>query len=157
MNHDQTLADDDMNFVMRRLSFKEVSVNRSLQGSGTINPLPELSLVLYQDLGNFFSKLCKTLKFRQVHFRYTKGSSSGTNSYGGDFQSSSISYSQPGSQVFVLVPQGQPNMARNTIGHVTQISLEASKMLSIIGTYVKLFREKDILLRLLISLTFKQL
>lgn len=68
MNNDQTPIDDDMNFVMRRLSFKDdsVTVNRSLQVSGTINPLPNLSLVLYQDPGNFFSKLCKNLKFWQV-------------------------------------------------------------------------------------------
>lgn len=65
MDDEHTPTDDEIHFVTRSLFFEDDSVPTCSipQASGATNSLPNLPMVLYQDPGNFLSKLYKTLKF----------------------------------------------------------------------------------------------
>jgi len=64
MSNESTPIDDDMHFVMRWLFFEydTVPMSTSLLNSSATTPLPNIALVMYQNLVHFISKLAKILK-----------------------------------------------------------------------------------------------
>lgn len=104
-----------MHFLMRRIFFENYSfcvTNISLV-KNIGRSFPKLTLVPCQNPIHFISKLAKTIKVEKVYSAYISGDS---NDVGSSYQLSSLGYSQPGSQGFILVSLVQSTMASNIIG-----------------------------------------